>query len=298
MQALPQLNRQSFELCLPSLAHRLPQHHEFPLSRPRTRVREAEEIKRLGLPVAARSSISVRIPTEFDQARLVGMQRQTETRQSLAQISQKLLGLRAMLKPHDEVVGEAHDDDVAARPRLPPSLGPQVIHIVEVDIRQERTDAPALDGPHLPRCPLPILQHTGAQPFLDEAHDAPVSDAMLDEPNQPLVVEGVKEAPNVGVEHPVHLSPVDPDRERIHRQMRIASRPETVRKPEKRRLVDRVQHLDDGALDNLVFQRGDTERPLPPVRLRDVDASYGVYWYAPRRSRSASDWRFVSTCSP
>src|SRR5206468_2496822 len=30
-------------------------------------------------------------------------------------------------------------------------------------------------------------------------------------------------------------------------------------------LVDRVQDLDDGALDDLVFERGNTERPLPPV---------------------------------
>src|SRR5206468_6597465 len=34
-------------------------------------------------------------------------------------------------------------------------------------------------------------------------------------------------------------------------------------------LVDRVQDLDDGALDDLVFERGNAERPLPPVRLRD-----------------------------
>src|SRR5208337_917284 len=32
----------------------------------------------------------------------------------------------------------------------------------------------------------------------------------------------------------------------------------------------RVQHLDQRALDNLVFQRGDAERALPPVELRDI----------------------------
>ena len=31
-----------------------------------------------------------------------------------------------------------------------------------------------------------------------------------------------------------------------------------------------AQDLDDGALDDLVLQRGNTEQPLPPVRLRDV----------------------------
>ncbi len=36
------------------------------------------------------------------------------------------------------------------------------------------------------------------------------------------------------------------------------------------RLVDGVEHLDGGPLDDLAFQRRDAERPLPPVRLRDV----------------------------
>jgi hypothetical protein len=42
-----------------------------------------------------------------------------------------------------------------------------------------------------------------------------------------------------------------------------------MREPEEVGLVDSVQYLDDGALDNLVFHHGNTERPLPPVRLRD-----------------------------
>ena len=56
--------------------------------------------------------------------------------------------------------------------------------------------------------------------------------------------------------------------------MRAALRPESVRESEKVRVVDRAQHRDDGALDDLVFQRGNAERPLPPVRLRDVRATH------------------------
>src|SRR6267378_558432 len=42
----------------------------------------------------------------------------------------------------------------------------------------------------------------------------------------------------------------------------------------KLRFVNRVQDRDDGTLDDFVFQRGNAERPLPPVRLRDVRATY------------------------
>jgi hypothetical protein len=45
-------------------------------------------------------------------------------------------------------------------------------------------------------------------------------------------------------------------------------RPEPVGEAPEVHLVDGAQHLDDGPLDDLVLQRGNAERPLPPVRLR------------------------------
>ena len=93
---------------------------------------------------------------------------------------------------------------------------------------------------------------------------------MLDEANQPAVVQCVEERTDVRIEHPVHLLRHDANRQRIQRQMWTALRPKPVREPEKVRVVDRVQDRDDGALDDFVFQRGNAERPRPPVRLRDV----------------------------
>jgi hypothetical protein len=52
--------------------------------------------------------------------------------------------------------------------------------------------------------------------------------------------------------------------------MLAAPRAESVAEPEEILLVDRVQHLDHGALDDLVLHRRDAERALPPVRLRYV----------------------------
>ena len=49
--------------------------------------------------------------------------------------------------------------------------------------------------------------------------------------------------------------------------------PKSIGEAEKIGLVDRVQHLNDGALDDLVFQRGFPQRPLPPVRLGDVGST-------------------------
>ena len=44
---------------------------------------------------------------------------------------------------------------------------------------------PPCGVPSSTRMSLPILQHAGVQPFLDEPHDAPVRDPVLDELHQP-----------------------------------------------------------------------------------------------------------------
>jgi hypothetical protein len=86
----------------------------------------------------------------------------------------------------------------------------------------------------------------------------------------PAVVDGLEKPTDVGIEHPVHLLRQEPGIERIQRLVRVASRPESVGEAEEVSLVDRVHHLDRRALDELVFQRGDAQRPRPPVGLGDV----------------------------
>src|SRR5213593_3965108 len=270
VQTPPKLELHHLQLRLPPHAHRLPQHRELPLPRLSAAVREAEKVEALGSPAAPASPVGRREAADLDEARLVGMQRQPELREPLAQLGEELLGLLPMLESHDEVVGEAHDHDLSARLLLSPPLDPEIEHVVQVEVGQQRADAPALHRPDRAPCPRALLQHAGGQPFLDESHDAPVRHAVLDELHQPPVVEGVEEPPDVGIEHPVHLLRRNPHRQRIQRLMRTAPRPEPVREPKEVDLVDRVQDRDDGALHELVFQRGNPERPQPPVRLRDV----------------------------
>src|SRR5437764_5244368 len=75
----------------------------------------------------------------------------------------------------------------------------------------------------------------------------------------------IQKAFDVKIEHPVHLPRQQSRVERIQRLMLASPRSEPVRKAEKVRLVDGAQHLDRGTLDDLVFQRRDSERSLPPV---------------------------------
>src|SRR2546430_371636 len=56
--------------------------------------------------------------------------------------------------------------------------------------------------------------------------------------------------------------------------MLASPRSEPVRKAEKIRFVDGVQHLNRGTLVDLVFQRRYSERSLPPVGLRYIHPTH------------------------
>ncbi len=60
----------------------------------------------------------------------------------------------------------------------------------------------------------------------------------------------------------VYLHTGNSERDCIQRIVLAATRAKPVREPEKLFLIDGIEHFDHGTLDNLVFQRGDPERPL------------------------------------
>src|ERR1700742_4416611 len=74
-----------------------------------------------------------------------------------------------------------------------------------------------------------------------------------------------REPGDVGIQDPVHLAPVDPDRQRIQRIMLTTPGPEPVAEPQEVLLPARAQHFHQCALYYLVLQRCDAQWPLSPV---------------------------------
>ena len=156
-------------------------------------------------------------------------------------------------------------------------MSPQIKDVVRIDVREQRRNRCPLRNALLQRRPRPLLNDPRGQPLLNQPQDPPIRDPVLQELHQPLMVKAGEVVAEISVEHPVHLLAHDPGSERIQRVMRAAARPEPVREAEKVRFVYGVQHLDQRPLKDLVLQRSDPERPLPPVWL----------WYVhpPRRPR-------------
>jgi hypothetical protein len=93
---------------------------------------------------------------------------------------------------------------------------------------------------------------------------------VVQEADEPSLVDRIKESRDIGVQYVVHLRAVDPDIQGVQRIVLTALGSESVREPEEFLLVDRVQHGDRGSLDDLILQSGDRERALTAIRLRDV----------------------------
>lgn len=66
------------------------------------------------------------------------MQRQLERAQSFVQILQKGLRLMLVLKTNDRIIGKTHDDHVAGRFGLAPSVDPQIVRVVQVSVGKDR----------------------------------------------------------------------------------------------------------------------------------------------------------------
>ena len=82
-------------------------------------MRKAEEVKSLRPPLAVLLSEVGREFAKLNKPRFLGVKLQYEALQPLLQVVPKLIGVRFLLEPYDDVVGKSHDDYVTAR--MPPA---------------------------------------------------------------------------------------------------------------------------------------------------------------------------------
>ncbi len=78
------------------------------------------------------------MPPELDQPGLVGVQLQTELRESLTKVGKEPPRVLLVLEAGDNVVRKTHNDHVAVREATSPLLHPQVEDVVQVHVREQR----------------------------------------------------------------------------------------------------------------------------------------------------------------
>ena len=125
------------------------------------------------------------------------------------------------------------------------------------------------------RClrPFAFFADPGSKPLADQTENTTIADAMLQKLDQPLVVDRVEEAFDIGIQYPVHPLARDRNAQCIECIVLAAATAEAVAEPEKVLLVDALQYPQHRLLDDLVLQRSDAERSLAAVRFGYPDPS-------------------------
>ena len=218
---------------------------------------------------------------------LTGFCAQLRSRANTLDVSDQQKILRLLVK--EILVGK---DTLIIRHSIPiPNAGPDPITMPRPPHAPPQPPMP-LPGPHyllrsgrhhrplrrtlLRLRPFAFLHHSRPQPFLEEAEDPAVGDAMLHKLEHPFVGNRIEKSPNVRIQNVVHVLPRDRYRERVQRLMLVTSRPKPIRKAQKVFLVNGIEDGGHGLLDDLVLQRRDPQRALPPVVLPDVHSSRGL----------------------
>ena len=129
-----------------------------------------------------------------------------------------------------------------------------------------------LAGSRLDRGHDPALEHPRPQPTPQQLQHPPVAHPPLDLSEQRVVIDLVKTALDVGVEHP-RLAPVDRRPDRLQGVMGRQPGPKPVAGREEVGFEDRLEHDPRRRHHHPIGHTRDTERPqLPwPARLRDMN---------------------------
>jgi len=282
MHMTAQMLFDSLEFGPQPLGNSLPSHSEaISLASPPTDVGEPQEVEGLRLALPTPLPMEGGTAAELDQACFIRVEGETEACETLLKVLQEAFSVTAMLEPKNEIVSIAHDDHIASSMTTSPLLCPQVQDIVEIHIGKQRRDHRSLWRTHRGLGPGAILGHSGPEPLTDQAEYPGVSDSVLEESQQPFMVDGVEKAPDVCVEHPVHFLAGQTYTEPIQPVVRAAAGSEPVGKSEEVRFVDGVENRHQGVLDDLVLKSGNAQRSLAPIRLGDVGPLGGLCTVTP-----------------
>ena len=138
MHAPPQFLLDPPERCPHAIAPCCSFDKELPTAVAFTDEGKARKVEGLRSSEPAMSSSFRRKAAELDQAGLVRIERQRELLEPLAHIVPETPGVRLVLKADDNVISIPHEDHVARGLVPSPARGPEVEHVMQVDIGEQR----------------------------------------------------------------------------------------------------------------------------------------------------------------
>jgi hypothetical protein len=190
------------------------------------------------------------------------MQFQFQPGHHLPSSPQGLGGLTFKLAQNDKII---RISDHLAQVR--PSLIPDHIEDVQLDVREKRTNDPSLWRTDRGFCIYAIFYNATFEPHSDQLQNSPIADATVKQPHQDSVVYCIKVLLYVGVNDPPVANQILSD---LVRGLSGASLwPESIRIFLEVGLEDRFNNQLARLLDYAIFNCWNTQRPLRAIWLRD-----------------------------
>src|SRR5262249_11359922 len=130
---------------------------------------EAKEVERVGLLLVTPLASLGHKAAKLDEARLFLGETERNVGEPLLQVAKEHDRIAAVLEADNRVISIAHDDHVAGSVTPPPHLNPQIVDIMEVDVRKQRRYHRPLRRPLARLDHRVALSHTRPNPFGSQA---------------------------------------------------------------------------------------------------------------------------------
>jgi hypothetical protein len=127
-----------FQFGTHALANALSFDEVLPCPSTATDVRKPEEVERLRLGRVALAAIGFGVTAKLDQSGLLAIDSQSKLSKSCLQIALERLCVSLELEANNEVIRISDHDRVTATVLGPPPMNPEVKHIVQKHVREDR----------------------------------------------------------------------------------------------------------------------------------------------------------------
>src|SRR5712691_101958 len=241
-----------------------------PRGRPPEQVLAPLEVREHDVQVASQEDESLLAEPKLDNPRFIRVQLQAEPVHDETEATQRLFRVCLAPAEHDRIVCITHQ-----LTKVPTLAFPQQIENVQVDVGEQRRDDTALGATQFRALPPAVHQHPRLQPLSQEFQYPAIRYALFHEQHQLFVVDGVEEFLDVDLHH-VSASASTQEADRFQRVGGALLRPESVRASLEVSLEDGFDDDLGRRLHHTIAHRGDPQRPLRPIRLRNVLAPHRV----------------------
>ena len=109
---------------------------------------------------------------------------------------------------------------------------------MEVDVREQRRNYRSCWRSNLRLSELTAFHNTRGEPLADQPQKTLIPDAVGEKTSQPPLVNRVEEFAEIRIDHPIDLTLLDADRDRIKRIVLTAPGPKPIGETDKVALLD------------------------------------------------------------